>query len=177
MTKQLQGVLKDLIQGGIDDIFLSANLKLEIEAVEAEIDQRVLALIPEGGWEGKNEAERKNSKDRALAADTVYQQLQAKLKMMQENKVIADASVDAISLKLRCIDIFIRDQVNVLAGGASASEIVPSMDEDGAADDFNAPGASEPQAEIAVPSEIGKIIADPLDAILPRPVPEDDLPF
>jgi len=182
MEKQLKSVLGNALQAGIESVFLSSTLKVEIENTKTEIEQRILQLTPETGWEGKNEAERKTHKDRVLASDLRLQHLQTTHDLMAGNKIRIDAQIDAISLKLRCLDLFVRDQANVLAGGLSAAVIEPEVLEEEVPEELDQATAElskeEAPADIIEQVEADNaIIGDPLDTALPRPAPVDDLPF
>ena len=145
MGRKLQDVLKDVLEVGIEEIWLQASLRSELEIFESDLDKRVIALTPETGWEGKNEGERKAAKDRALAGDPTYQSLAKNIDVTKDNQRHSGAVMEAISLKLRCIDLFVRDQTNVtgnvIASGLSAGEL------------FDAP----------MPEELDAAIDDPID--------------
>lgn len=116
--------LRELVNKNTEAIWLHSSLKSEVMLQEERLERITVLLTPEGGWPGKNEAERKAVKDAAFQNSAEWKKANASLAGVKERLEHVRAELDVFAVKFRAVDLFIRDQNNVLADGISAAFVL-----------------------------------------------------
>lgn len=90
---------------------------------EKDLAERTTAIVPEGGWPGKNDSERKAAQLKALADDQVLKNID-ELQMVTRSKIAtASGEIAALEAERRAMEWEIRDQmVRAMAGHTDEAE-------------------------------------------------------
>ena len=92
-----------------------------------DIAARALAITPDGGWQGKNESERKTASDKAFAADEIIQKLllikrdaddharqtQAEIDGLEDERRAYEYTVKATYVRAMTEDVTLEELLNI----------------------------------------------------------------
>lgn len=95
--------------------------------VRSILDRLTLAITPEDGWPGKNEAERALSRERALSKEKNVVEMRAALEKVEADLIGLDGCLDMLLKSMDVLRWMIRNQANVLAGG---QDMLPELVEE-----------------------------------------------
>ena len=104
MKDELLKIGEQLFEAYIDKAEATIQLGMYTKALEA----RKVVLLPEGGWQGKNQSERDAARDRVYAEDTILINLSTRLQSVEDGLVRLQAKIDAESALRRSYEWVIR---------------------------------------------------------------------
>ena len=101
---------------------------LDLDAHDRCIVERKLKLVPEGGWPGKNEGERKINEMKVLAEDEELTQMHLAKLEVEKKKLVLDADLGLFMEERRGIEFAVRDALATALGGYSDDETEKVLD-------------------------------------------------
>lgn len=72
------------------------GIQIELSHQESDLAARILVIVPEGGWPGKNEAERKIAKEIAVAEDATCKVIGQRITELRDDLADTEGEIDAL---------------------------------------------------------------------------------
>lgn len=121
-------------------------VEIRLSHLQSDYAARLLAIRPAGGWQGKNEVERKDAGERAESNDETLRAIRAQQAEEQEQIDALETLAENLSDERRAIEAQIRqntaDAISAFAG-AMAQRYADKADDDG---DYHIVNAVSPAA-------------------------------
>jgi hypothetical protein len=101
---------------------------IEIDAHNRCIDEQKVKLIPEGGWPGKNDTERKASELKMLAENEELTQMVLAKREIENKQTVMEADLALFTEERRGIEFAVRDALAYALGGYNDDETEKVLD-------------------------------------------------
>lgn len=120
-----------------------AGLKNDLNDLKERGKGIEAALVPEGGWPGKNETERALAKTSAMLNDQQYRDCNLETLGTERSLLDVEAVIDGLRDEMRMLEMIVRDNTNVVLGGASVFDLMTDATTDEVKDMLIAPATED----------------------------------